>query len=136
MKTFRILSVIFGLLLLALVIVADLNLAPDLLSVIYVLPFGDKIGHFILMGVMSLLLNVWTQPSRVTPLRISRTSLFFFAIVAIEEASQIFFPTRTVSWIDLSADMAGIFLLGELGCQLGHTIVDKKSPGYSRQEKS
>ena len=129
MKIFRILSVLLAVFLLAVVIAADLGLAREWMGQVYALPYGDKAGHFILMGLMSLVLNLGFPSGRVTPLRISRTSLILFTIVALEEASQIFFSNRSVSWEDLSADILGIFLLGEIGMQFGRLHAFRKVSG-------
>ena len=74
------------------------------------LPNGDKLGHFMVFGVLTLLLNV--------SLKFSTVRLFFIPVywgtfsVALfslgEEISQYFIPSRTFDLLDLVADAGGI----------------------------
>ena len=74
------------------------------------LPYGDKIGHAGLFGLLALLLN-WV-------LRFARFSIkgvsFYFAsvlvlsVVSLEELSQLFIASRTFDLADLAADVVGV----------------------------
>jgi polysaccharide biosynthesis protein VpsQ len=131
MKTFRILSILFALLLFLIVLAADLNLIAGLLGPIYKLPYLDKAAHFLLMGIMALLLNLGFPSRRLPLLWISRTSLILLLIVAAEEGTQYFMADRTFSMLDFAADLAGILLLGELGLFLGAIMFRRKEPRES-----
>ena len=50
-------TALFSLFITAIVIAANTNQLPSPLDRIYLLPGGDKAGHFILFGILSLLLN-------------------------------------------------------------------------------
>ena len=76
------------------------------------LPYGDKIGHAGLFGLLALLLN-WV-------LRFARFSIkgvnFYFAsvlvlsVVSLEELSQLFIASRTFDVGDLAADVVGVVI--------------------------
>ncbi len=80
------------------------------------LPYGDKIGHFLLMGFFSFLLNLALNSKTVSAWKFNYLlgSLIVFVVVTIEEFSQIFVRGRTFDWGDLAADFCGIFIFGEI----------------------
>ena len=118
MSLYRRLAVLFALLLLLIVAAANLGLGPALFGFIYAIPYADTAGHFILMGLLSLLISLGFGADRVQFLRLLKTSLFLGALVTLEEITQLFLVNRTFSLVDLTADYAGIFLFGELGAVL------------------
>ena len=77
-------------------------------------PFGDKAGHFVLMGILSFLVNMVLKirTFKVFGRHMQLGSLLVFLVVLIEECSQIFLPHRTFCLVDLSCDIAGIWLFG------------------------
>jgi VanZ family protein len=79
-------------------------------------PFGDKIGHFLLAGIFSFLLNMVLGARRVSLGRINYLlgSLIALTIFTIEEISQIYIKGRTFDWGDLFFDYLGVYLFGEL----------------------
>jgi len=88
------------------------------------IPFGDKVGHFFLMGTFALLVNILLRARTFQALgrRWLLGSAIVFLIVFSEECSQLYFPgTRTFSLYDLSADALGIWLLGGLAGRLSKT---------------
>jgi VanZ family protein len=110
------LSFAFSILLLVIVILADANRLPAALAVIYTFKYGDKVGHFLLIGLLNFLVALAFSANRST--RIGSTIVLWSGVVgilvSIEEASQAFFPARTVSWGDLFASFAGIIVFGWL----------------------
>lgn len=75
-------------------------------------PNGDKWGHFILFGFLTLLAN---GAFKLRTLGWKRFRVFYGTIlvsvfVVLEEVSQLFIPTRTFDGDDLLADCAGILL--------------------------
>jgi polysaccharide biosynthesis protein VpsQ len=78
------------------------------------LPFGDKLGHFLLIGTLAFLLNYALNGRMV---KIGRQKILLgCSIVAvaitIEELSQIWIPSRTFDLVDLTANYLGIGLAG------------------------
>ncbi len=120
MKRFRLPAVLFGLFLLLVVFYADSGLGKPLMDLLLKLPNSDKIGHFVLMGLMAFLACLGFSSRRVDVLGLHplKSSLVIAAIVTAEEISQSFFPNRHASILDLTASLAGIFILGELAAYL------------------
>lgn len=88
------------------------------------IPFGDKIGHFCLIGSMCFLLNL---ALRIKEINISNLhfligSIIMFAIVTLEEITQMFIPSRTFDLVDLFFNYLGIFVFGRLAVFIGKYI--------------
>ncbi|MFL7868744.1 MAG: VanZ family protein [Anaerolineales bacterium] len=110
-------TLLFSILIVAIVIGADTNHFPSLLQPLYDFPGGDKAGHFILFGILSFLLNksaLVLFPKR-TPARLVLTvSLLLSIVIGLEEWSQSLFPSRTMSLIDLGASYMGVLVFALL----------------------
>ncbi len=111
----KIITVIYIFILAGIIVLADLR-ETNYFSFLKLLPLGDKIGHFCLMGMFSFLVNLTLRAKavRVSKLNYLAGSLIVLAIVTLEEFSQIFIGGRTFDLIDLLFDFAGIFLFGEI----------------------
>ena len=72
------------------------------------LPFGDKIGHAGLFGLLTVLTNVALGNRRVGNFPLG--TLLVIGFVFLEEVSQHFLPNRTFDIIDLLADGVGIMI--------------------------
>ena len=96
------------------IFLADWNGTAYLLDLVMYVPFGDKIGHFLLAGIFSFLLNMVLGARKVSLRRIKYLtgSLIVLTIVTIEEISQIFVSGRTFDWSDLFFDYLGVYLFG------------------------
>jgi VanZ family protein len=116
MKNVKWFTVLFILLLVAIVFAADRGVIPGFVAGLYDFPNGDKVGHFVLMGLLSLLVNlvVLSGPGRRTLRRVITASLVVSGVVAVEEFSQQFFPGRNSSWADLASSLAGILVFSGL----------------------
>jgi len=91
------------------------------------LPHGDKIGHFLLMGSLALLVNLAMDVRRIN-IRgryFLLGSLTVCLIVTLEELSQIAIPARTFSFYDLAADYLGIYLFGRLAVFLANAQIPR-----------
>jgi len=94
---------------------ADYNFA---FRVIGHIPYGDKIMHALLYGVMAGLLN-WGLGYR----KCFRSGAWYvpymgavivLAFAAIEECTQYYIPARTFDLGDLAADLVGVVLISLL----------------------
>jgi len=104
-------TLLFSILIVATVIGADVGRLPRPVDYLYHIPGGDKVGHFILFGILSFLLNksaVLLFPTRDTLRIILTTSLLLSIVIGLEEWSQSLFPSRTMSIVDLAASYAGV----------------------------
>lgn len=74
------------------------------------IPYGDKIGHCILFGLLTLVVNYCLNFKQLlkTKLLLGTVIVFIFAIV--EELSQFYIPLRTLDIVDLIAGTFGIVL--------------------------
>ena len=110
------LTAIYILLLAGIILLADFRGTQYLLDFVGNIPFGDKIGHFCLMGMLSFLVNsaLNVRTIRFWTLNYLLGSLIVLAIVTLEEISQIFISGRSFDFGDLTFDFLGIFVFGEL----------------------
>ena len=97
-------------------VVALANTQANIFAFVNTIPLGDKWGHFILMGTLTLLINLamWQSGRSKTPRDIITTTLWITLIVTLEECSQYWLPTRTFSLLDLTFDYLGIFVFSLL----------------------
>jgi len=87
---------------------ADHNFAFRLIGHI---PYGDKVMHGVLYGVMALLLNYglnFKSYKFIFNLQWGAMAVLFFA--TIEEITQYWLPSRTFDLGDLLADFIGVIL--------------------------
>ena len=73
-------------------------------------PYGDKLGHFGLFGLLVYLFNFASRFSTysIGQFRIYYGSSVVLVFALLEEMSQHFFATRTLDWQDILADLVGI----------------------------
>jgi VanZ family protein len=103
------LSLLFVLFMLAVILLADLGAIPEPIKMIYRFPNGDRVGHFVLYGILTFLVNT-AFPRQV---RMGRMNVFYgSAIIAtlatLEEVSQLFLSNRTFDLIDLTFTLLGV----------------------------
>ena len=96
------------------VFLADQKKYQPLFRRVREMPYGDKLGHFILMGLFSFLLNMALQcrTVKVWKINLLMGSLIVAIIVTTEEFSQLFIQYRTFDPGDLLFDYIGIFSFG------------------------
>jgi VanZ family protein len=103
-------TILFALFIIFIIVLADLGML-DVLSFANRIPYGDKIGHFVLYGILTLLLDLTLF--RALPTRRPNWIAFFVGLVlalaiGLEEYSQKFFASRTFSLADLAASHLGV----------------------------
>lgn len=107
-------TAVFALFLIGLIFLANQGTETGPLSRIYAVPGGDKVGHFVLMGLLSFLVNLSLRGALVRLGRwyMLKGSLLVAMVVMLEELSQQFIESRTFSLVDLAVDFIGIWLFG------------------------
>ena len=112
----KILTIVYFFILADIIFLANRKGTRYLLGFVKIVPYGDKIGHFVLMGVLSFLANLMlsARSFQIWKFRYLLGSLVVLAIVTLDEISQIFIRGRSFDLTDLTADYSGIFLFGEL----------------------
>jgi VanZ family protein len=105
-------TAIFFLFILWVIYMADVGASTVFFDLVKAVSFGDKIGHVVLFGLLTLGLNIslnyGSLPIGNTGLLLGSCLVFAFAI--IEELTQQLYPTRSFDMADLMADVAGITL--------------------------
>ena len=105
------LAAFFALFILAIIVLADTGRLPHAVRAVYDFPYGDKVGHFVLYGILTLLLDL-TLLRSLPPLGAKRivvlSGLALALIIGLEEFSQQFFSNRTFDLIDLTASYLGV----------------------------
>ena len=82
-----------------------------ILRVVNQIPGGDKVGHFVLYGILTLLLDltfIRSLPNRSPKLIVVLTGLVLGCIIGLEEYSQQFFSKRTYDLVDLTFSYVGV----------------------------
>ncbi|MCW5554090.1 MAG: VanZ family protein [Verrucomicrobiae bacterium] len=80
------------------------------------IPAGDKLGHFILFGMLSFLVNLVLRTAEIRLWRISilKGSAMVMFVATLEEVSQLFLRSRSFDLADLTAGLLGIWFFGWL----------------------
>lgn len=116
----RLTTLLYFVLLAGVVALADHHRYHTLFSVVRGIPGGDKLGHFLLMGLFSFLLNVslCCRTVRVFAGRVLLGGVVACLAVTLEELSQIFVRYRSFDPVDLLFDYAGIWAFGRAALHL------------------
>lgn len=115
-KKLKRLSWLFFTFLAAVISLKNLGIGDRVFSMIDDIPLGDKIGHFIFMGIMVFLVNLSLRCKKVQigPMGIQKGLLIVAPLVLLEEFSQIFISSRQFSGGDLLADALGLLFFSYL----------------------
>ena len=108
---------LFLTLIVAIVAGANTGRLPHALERLSSFPGGDKVGHFLLFGILSYLLNrsaLLLFPKRDPVRLILGLSLLLSILIGLEEWSQSLFPSRRMSVNDLLASFLGVLLFALL----------------------
>ena len=104
------LAFLFSLVILGIIVLANLGMLGIFGSLNWI-PFGDKIGHFVLYGILTLLIDLALNRSLPTPRRrllIIRIGLILALLIGLEEYSQQFFAKRSFDLVDLAFSYLGV----------------------------
>jgi len=116
-------SVLFFVFIIAVIILADIGSLPRSITALYDFPNGDKLGHFVLYGLLNCFITIAFLSSHLSKHfdALSAASrgwvtlsigLTLALLIALEEYSQKFFSTRTFDLIDLFASYLGVVVGG------------------------
>lgn len=108
---FKLVTGAYVLLLVIIVALADWRAPQPLFAFMYGIPYGDKLGHFFVMGLFSLVLNLSLSCRAfvVRGVRVLKGTLIVLCLVMLEETSQLFIRHRSFDMVDLLFDCLGIF---------------------------
>jgi hypothetical protein len=76
------------------------------------IPYGDKLMHGLLYGVMALLLNYGLnfRSKKIIGFNMQIGAIIVLVFATIEEITQYWLPSRTFDLVDLLADFVGVIL--------------------------
>ncbi len=109
-------AVFFGLFMVIIILLADTGHLGKL-GLIYAFPGGHWVGHFVLFGLLSLVVNLSVfeaRPSSDCKRLAVITSLILALFVGLEEFSQRYFPTRHSEPLDFVFSCLGIIFFAWL----------------------
>jgi VanZ family protein len=115
------LAILFAFLVLLIIVLADMGALPHYLQILKDLPYGDKAGHFILYGILTLLVDLalFRSIPLQSPKRIAVMSgLILAVLIGLEEFSQQYFANRTSSLTDLIASYLGVIFFSWLALRI------------------
>lgn len=117
MTKIQILAFIFFALILSIFIAATMGWTSALLAKV---PYGDKFMHFFLIGGFAFFMNLLLRNRKVSigKWAILLGSTLVFALMTVEEFSQMFVSTRTFDLMDLACNYVGIFIIGGLSSKV------------------
>jgi len=121
--TMKYLAILFTLFIILIIILADLG-QLGFLKILNQIPFGDKIGHFVLYGILTLLIDLTFARALPHPSRkliIFRIALILILLIGIEEYSQQFFAKRTFDLVDLAFSYLGVIFFSWLALRVRRT---------------
>ncbi|MEO1415458.1 MAG: VanZ family protein [Bacteroidota bacterium] len=109
-------TITFLILIISIIWIVDTGRGTAVLDMVHRIPLGDKMGHFFLMGILSLLVNLSFKLRTFTVWgrEVLLGTTLVLIVVTLEELSQGFVPTRNLSFQDWVADFLGIVLAGRL----------------------
>ena len=113
-------TILFLLLIVLIIVLADSG-QLGLLRLVNQIPYGDKAGHFILYGILTLLIDLTLF--QAFPLRSPRrivviSGLLLALLIGLEEFSQQYFASRIFSLRDLIAGHLGIIFFSWLALRI------------------
>ena len=115
------LAILFTFLILLIIVLADMGALPHFLQVWKDLPYGDKAGHFILYGILTLLVDLalfGARPNQSRKWLTVTSGLILALLIGLEEFSQRYFANRTFSLKDLAASYLGVIFFSWLALRI------------------
>lgn len=105
------LAILFSLFILLIILLADIGILSRYLTFLHRIPFADKLGHFILYGILTLLINLSLFRGRPFQDRKSiaiKIGLILALLIGLEEFSQQLFARRSFDLVDLTFSYLGL----------------------------
>jgi VanZ family protein len=108
---------LYVLLVVGIITLANVGGTEQVFAVVRLVPYGDKLGHFVLIGLLALLADLALGRRDVTvgTMKVPLGPAIVSVLVVLEELSQIALPTRSFDLLDLTADALGIALFVAIG---------------------
>jgi VanZ family protein len=104
-------AILFTVFILLVIVLADAGILNRYVGFIYKIPFADKAGHFILYGILTLLIDMAlfrARPNQSRGRLAMLCGLVLALLIGLEEFSQKDFPSRTFDLVDLTFSYLGV----------------------------
>src|SRR5512139_328081 len=105
------LAILFTLFILLVIVLADAGILAHYVGFIYKFPFGDKAGHFILYGLLTLILDLAifrARPDQSRKRLAVQCGPVLVVLIGLEEVSQQYFSSRSFDLVDLTFSYLGV----------------------------
>jgi VanZ family protein len=105
------LAILFTLFILLIIVLADAGILAHYVGFVYEFPFGDKAGHFMLYGILTLLIDLALFRARPDQSRwwiAFMSGLVLALLIGLEEISQQSFSSRSFDLVDLTFSYLGV----------------------------
>lgn len=116
---------LYAAVLVGIVVLANLGGTNEVFGLLTDLPFGDKLGHLVLIGGLAGLADV--AANRRNWGRVPLAPLIVAVVALLEELTQLWLPTRSFDLGDLAADVVGIVLF----TLLSRALARRRRPRHS-----
>ena len=92
MKNIKRISVLYIFMILLIIALADQGHLHYLKQIVFLIPYGDKWGHFFLIGLLAFFVNLWLNCEKLKVFKwfFLKGSVIILIIITLEEFSQIF----------------------------------------------
>ncbi|MCI0555951.1 MAG: VanZ family protein [Anaerolineae bacterium] len=117
-------TILFTLFIILIIVLADRG-QFGILKLVNRIPYGDKAGHFILYGILTLLIDLTlfhSLPQRSLKLVAVISGLTLALLIGLEEFSQQYFVERTFSLRDLIASYLGVIFFSWLALRISRKV--------------
>ena len=114
------LTILFVLFIVAIIVLADMG-KLGLLNIINGIPYADKVGHFFLYGILTLLVDltfISSRPNSSPKLLVVQAGLILALLIGLEEFSQRYFHSRHSDVVDLTASYLGVAFFSWLALKI------------------
>ncbi len=116
------LAILFTLFILLVIVLADAGILNRYIGFIYEIPYADKVGHFVLYGILTLLIDLALFRARPNQSRMRlavQCGLVLAVLIGLEECSQQYFSSRTSSLLDLAFSYLGVLFFSWVAIRIG-----------------
>lgn len=103
---------------------ADQGQVHSFLKEVRDFPYGDKIAHFTLYGLLALVVNLAINNRRIMVFgrRVLLGALLVGVFAVVEEFTQIAFATRNFELMDMACDLLGIGLFSKISLRIDQWV--------------
>lgn len=125
------LAILFTLFILLVIVLADAGILAHYVGFIYDFPYGDKAGHFLLYGILTLLVDLALFRSfpAAGPIHFAlKCGLVLALLIGLEEYSQQYFSSRTFDLVDLTFSYLGVLFFSVVAVKTKRRQVEYLPP--------